>query len=294
MESLNRKPVERSDVMQLAMGLGLVTNVRLTESEYLPVPIAMGSEEICLPSDLLTGVSADELEPILAHELAHLSRRDPILQQIARVVSIVLWWQPLNRIIAIRLQSVAELRTDRLSSGIVGPTRLAHALVEFAHQKRSAQLAGMPAFPAGLLKERVAMLLHEAAPQSTLRVRIAVCGAIAVVALVFAPRFAVLRAQLPAMLKPLVVRASLMVPSAGISQDATKAQPTKVTRQPIPGETTPGENDVVAALTALLDDSEQHVRVAARESLHRIASEESRGALAKDRYAQIDSSKERK
>ena len=295
MKLLDRTPVAKQDIIDLAERLHLVKRVRFTASESLPVPIAIGSREVCLPSYLLNGANLDSLEPIIAHELCHLRRKDPSLQLIARLLSIVFWWQPLNRVVARRLQSVAELRTDRLGAERVGPARLARALVGFAQQSHSRQLAGLPAFAAGLLNERVSHLLREPGPQSRLRLRIAVCGVVATFALLLAPRFAVLRAQLPAMLNPLIVNASqLTTVTSKPAGQKPAAQIATTATQMSPRESRPGSTEVLAALARLLDDREQHVRAAARESLRRIDSPESRAVLANDGYSQIDSSKERK
>ena len=53
--------------------------VRLSVSSKISIPLAVGilSPEICLPERALTGLSCAEQRSMLAHELAHLMRRDP-------------------------------------------------------------------------------------------------------------------------------------------------------------------------------------------------------------------------
>ena len=49
---------------------------------------------------------------MLAHEVAHLVRRDPHWLVAARVIETVLFVQPLNRLARLRLQEVAEYLSD--------------------------------------------------------------------------------------------------------------------------------------------------------------------------------------
>ena len=287
--ALDRKPASNDVLDQVASGMRIRRPVKLTQSASLPVPIAIGSREICVPSALLESGTQEELEPIFAHELAHLRRRDPQLQQVARLISVIMWWQPLNRVITRRLAAVAELRADALCSSVVEPTRIARTLVLFAQQTRAPRVAGMPAFPAGLLTERVAHLLSEGRIVSSILTRLAVCAVLGFGSVVLAPRFAILGAQIPAMFSPLVVRAS-QVAAAPVVEESRA--PRARVLPPKPSNAEPGDRDVIGTLTTLLNDPEKHVRSAARESLRRIGTPASLAALSNDRHAQEDAMKE--
>lgn len=284
--ALDRKLVTSRDVTTMAWRLGLRKNVVLTESRTLPVPIAIGSREICLPSNLLETADKTDFEPIIAHELAHLRRRDPQRQQFARILALAFWWQPLNRTIVKKLAAVAELRADALCATVVVPVRIARTLVQFAQSVQTVRMTGMPAFPSGLLDERVSALLSERRDPSSRMLRVAMSTALALAVLCVAPRFAVLTAQLPVVFQPLIVKASLNTPAAAT---ALAEKRTRLFREP--KSVQPGEHDVIAALANLLNDPEIHVRAAARESLGRIGTPESINALADDRYAQADALK---
>jgi hypothetical protein len=52
---------------------------------------------------------------LLAHEIAHLARRDPQWRLAARVIERVLWFQPLNRVARVRLEAQAEFMCDALA-----------------------------------------------------------------------------------------------------------------------------------------------------------------------------------
>jgi hypothetical protein len=75
----------------------------------------------------------DELEALLAHELAHVERRDPLLLALCRAVEVVLFVQPLLRFARGRLVDEAEVLCDERAAGWTGdPAALASCLAEVA------------------------------------------------------------------------------------------------------------------------------------------------------------------
>jgi len=107
--------------------------VRLTISEGLTSPVAIGSDEICIPRRVLAELDPIRMESILAHELAHLERRDPLWLTVARMVEAVFFFQPLNRLARTRMQESAEFASDGWAAGVVSrPLDLAHCLAQVA------------------------------------------------------------------------------------------------------------------------------------------------------------------
>ncbi|HEX6203347.1 MAG TPA: M56 family metallopeptidase [Thermoanaerobaculia bacterium] len=139
--------------------------VGLTGSERLPVPIAWGlaRPEVSLPARVLRDLSPYHQESILAHELAHVLRRDPAWLAAARLIEAVLFFQPLNRLARRRLQELAEYRCDDRAVELTGrPIELARCLTEVAAWR----LAGLAALPVpsmasgSALGRRVRRLVH--------------------------------------------------------------------------------------------------------------------------------------
>jgi Zn-dependent protease with chaperone function len=107
--------------------------VSLTLSDRLTSPVALAGDEICLPSRALSELDPIRLESILAHELAHLVRRDPLWLTIARVIEAVFFFQPLNILARRRMQEAAEFASDAWASTCVArPLDLAHCLARVA------------------------------------------------------------------------------------------------------------------------------------------------------------------
>lgn len=86
--------------------------VHLTVSAGLSSPVALGRTEIALPDVALTELNRDQQRGMLAHELAHLVRRDPSWLTAACVIERVFFLQPFNRLARLRMQEAAELLCD--------------------------------------------------------------------------------------------------------------------------------------------------------------------------------------
>lgn len=97
---------------RLAVGAGLPRDVRLTRVDGLASPVVLRGREICVPGDLLDALPAPELEAMLAHELAHVARRDACWLVAAHAAEALFFVQPLHRIARRALYSVQELRAD--------------------------------------------------------------------------------------------------------------------------------------------------------------------------------------
>jgi len=120
---------------RLAGEAGLGEQVRLSCSSRLPVPIALGlrRREICVPPRALASLSPEQQEGMLAHELAHLVRRDPFWLAFSHFLASVLFVQPLNFVARRRLRELSELRSDEWAVGQTGrPLSLARCLTEVA------------------------------------------------------------------------------------------------------------------------------------------------------------------
>lgn len=138
--------------------------VRLTSVNTIASPVALGLHEICVPEAALTELTADEQRGMLAHELAHLARRDPLWLDLASLMERIFFFQPLNRLARRELQRNAEFLCDdwaaeRTGSGLP----LAHCLARVADWIEASPLgvpvAGM-AEQRSLLVTRIARLIE--------------------------------------------------------------------------------------------------------------------------------------
>lgn len=114
---------------------GMAPLVRLTCSSRVSVPVALGvfRPEICVPPRALSHLEPEQQEGMLAHELAHLVRRDPFWLAFSRLLAGVLFFQPLNRVAGRRLRELSERLCDEWAVERTGrPLSLARCLAEVA------------------------------------------------------------------------------------------------------------------------------------------------------------------
>jgi len=99
---------------QLSAAAGLRRPPRLCASHRLRSPATVGvfAPQICIPYRALSELTLEQLEALLAHELAHIVRRDPLWFLACRLVERALFFQPLNRVACRELQEIAEFLAD--------------------------------------------------------------------------------------------------------------------------------------------------------------------------------------
>src|SRR5262249_9072044 len=71
-------PLVRARLEGLCRDGGHDREARLTTADGLRSPVALGWTEICLPAEALLELDAAQQRSVLAHELAHLRRLDPV------------------------------------------------------------------------------------------------------------------------------------------------------------------------------------------------------------------------
>ena len=89
--------------------------VRLSLCRLIGIPLALSGvrgREIVLPEQRLTEISIQEQRSVLAHELAHLIRRDGLWLKLRLLLRVLFFFQPLNFLACRRLQDIAEMQCD--------------------------------------------------------------------------------------------------------------------------------------------------------------------------------------
>ena len=83
-------------LQKIATGLRITRPVRLLESALVQVPAVVGwlRPVVLVPASAVAGLSPQELEAILAHELAHVRRHDYLVNVLQAVVETLLFYHP--------------------------------------------------------------------------------------------------------------------------------------------------------------------------------------------------------
>lgn len=83
-------------VRQLCSKMGIKKTIEVAESALLEVPAVVGSLRplLLLPATAVTGLMPQELEAVVAHELAHVRRHDYLVNVLQTIVETVLFYHP--------------------------------------------------------------------------------------------------------------------------------------------------------------------------------------------------------
>jgi beta-lactamase regulating signal transducer with metallopeptidase domain len=152
-------------LFRLCNKAGVDKKIRLTFSERLGSPLALGGSEICLPARSLTDLRPDQQRSMLAHELAHLVRRDFRWLQWGNFLDVVFFFQPFNRLMRQELLELVEQNCDAWAIGHTGQARpLADCLVKVAEwltEPQSLRFASGMALRQSSLRQRVKQIIDE-------------------------------------------------------------------------------------------------------------------------------------
>lgn len=148
---------------ELQRTTGYRRRVRLTMARTISSPVALGLSEICVPELALSELGAEQQRSMLAHELAHLARRDSLWLAGASLIERVFFFQPLNRLARRELETTAEYLSDEWAMRKTGSAvSLAKCLATVAEWIQASPL-GVPvaglAERRSLLVSRIARLL---------------------------------------------------------------------------------------------------------------------------------------
>lgn len=160
------RPVSRewqSTLLDLALKLRVTRPVRLIESALVQVPTAIGwlRPVILFPASALAGLTPNQLEAILAHELAHIRRHDYLINLAQRLIETLLFYHPAVWWVSRQARIERELCCDDLAVAVCGDAFVyARALAEMEGLRAAPQLA--VAASGGLLVTRIRRLVGPA------------------------------------------------------------------------------------------------------------------------------------
>jgi Zn-dependent protease with chaperone function len=181
-------------VERLARQLGTPQpHVRLCASER-PLALTCGvvRPTLLLSTWLVTYLDQRELEAVLAHELAHLARRDPLVTWLATVLRDAFCYLPTSWVAYRQLQQERELACDDLAVGVTRrPLALASALAKVWQRAAAgpALATAAPLAASAAIEARIRRLLaapHPAAQHTCSRSAALGMGAVALAGLVVA------------------------------------------------------------------------------------------------------------
>lgn len=186
--------------IRLGDALGLRRAVTLLESAAIEVPTVVGWMRpfILLPTSTLTGLSPDQIEMILAHELAHIRRHDFLVNLLQAVVETLMFYHPAVWWMSRRVRQERENCCDDLAVSVCG-----NALQYARALTRLEELRGAASHPAlaangGSLLDRIRRLVGSRAEANAMPPRwAAALGVLSVLMMILVSPSLPLMAQKP-------------------------------------------------------------------------------------------------
>lgn len=129
---------------KLADQMGIKRRVRLVQSGRIDSPMVIGflRPMILIPPSLMTGLTVDELDAILTHELAHIRRHDYLINLLQIFTETLLFYHPAVWMLSRRIRMEREFCCDDTAiAHCGGRTNYARALVAIEQQRQSPQFA---------------------------------------------------------------------------------------------------------------------------------------------------------
>lgn len=148
------------------MGYGRSVTCRLSRLVSTPIAFGFRRQWIVFPTDLYHRLPAEQIDAVLAHELAHLIRRDSWWNLLAQTICLLFFFQPLHFWVRRQLRQEAEFLADQHAARVLpDSSALAACLVSFGEWflKKPASVSplasGMAAYRS-LLAKRIETLVN--------------------------------------------------------------------------------------------------------------------------------------
>jgi bla regulator protein blaR1 len=124
---------------KLAERAGILKHVQISFSNLIDVPCAFGYIKpiLLLPVSISTQLSAEEIEVIILHELAHIKNNDYILNLIQQIIALLLFLNPFAQLVSKMIDLERENRCDDTVLQIGDPLTYAGALVKLEKTRQS-------------------------------------------------------------------------------------------------------------------------------------------------------------
>ena len=155
----------RREVAEIGHSLGLarMPEVHTTTARVSPMVYWTGGRvRLVIPSSLLTSLDRHELRAVLAHELAHVRRRDHLVRWIEWLACSLFWWNPIAWWARRELRAAEEASCDALGAAAIKSTPRAYAksLLRVVELLSKPPAPPIPAFASGTASNRSSKALE--------------------------------------------------------------------------------------------------------------------------------------
>lgn len=136
----------QAKVQELSAKIGLQKKVRVVESALVQVPMMIGFLKplILMPIGAVNGLTTEEVESILAHELAHILRNDYLLNILQTIIEVLFYFNPAVWWISANIRLERENCCDDIAVDLCGDSLIyAKALMRLQEAKQTSPSLAM-------------------------------------------------------------------------------------------------------------------------------------------------------
>lgn len=144
-----------------------VPNVRVLPGLASPVMWCLWQPVLLWPAGLDKRLTGAGRRAVIAHELAHLRRRDHWVRRVEMFAAVLHWWNPLFWLARKRLRADAEFACDAWAANLADRRAYAEALLEvcsFQPRHRPAPAVGVIGEGRRTMQERLTMIMKDGKP----------------------------------------------------------------------------------------------------------------------------------
>ena len=140
--------------------------VRVLESSLAQAPAVVGwlRPAILMPLGALAGLPAEQIEALLAHELAHIRRHDYLINLLQGVAEALLFYHPSVWWVSNEIRAERELCCDDVAVGVCGDALMYARALATVEAERPARLRTAMAANGGSLVNRIRRLIDPSQP----------------------------------------------------------------------------------------------------------------------------------
>lgn len=232
----------------MAERIGVTRAIRVLVSTMADVPSVVGwlRPAILLPASALAGLTPEQLETVLAHEIAHIRRHDYAINLLQVLIETVLFYHPAVWWVSSQMRKERELCCDDMVVATCGDAAGYARVLTTLERQRSASPALALGSTGGALSFRVKRLVGQTPAERTAPPRLAAIAATALAVACFALSFNWTRVK---------AQSDLLVPSAdGIEVDSNGAELIHRTRVEYPEALRHKKIGGVVTVVATLDE----------------------------------------
>ncbi|MGC4033629.1 MAG: M56 family metallopeptidase [Tepidisphaeraceae bacterium] len=164
--AVRRQIVEPAAWRSMCLSMVPKFSVLLAESPDAKAPVTYGwwRPVVCVPAGFLSGTSPQILNALLAHELAHIARRDYLVNLVQTVFENILWFNPFLHSVGRQVRELTEQCCDDMAvrASNVTPRDYAGAMIQLCQSRHSALQLGITGSPTA---RRIRVMLHSPFPQ---------------------------------------------------------------------------------------------------------------------------------